>query len=150
ESDVRPEAGKPKRSRRLGTKIGAFALIVLRLFGAGTATGRWGHRHWESTRPAEVTTGQPDPRPFPDPASTAIPALRRLAEPAGRQILADAGVSGDLLTVDSRPFAGLAGVIVEQDPPFGTADPGAVRLTVSVPAAVPDIANREESTVVSE
>ncbi|WP_040797622.1 PASTA domain-containing protein [Nocardia higoensis] len=147
---VRPEAGKPKRSRRLGTKIGAFTLIVLGLFGAGTATGWWGHRHWESTRPAEVATGEPDTRPFLDAASTAMPDVRGLAEPVARQILADAGVSGDRLTVDSRPFAGLAGVIVEQDPPFGTADPGAVRLTVSVPAAVPDIAGREESALVSE
>lgn len=148
--DLHPAAGPSRRSRRLGTTIGAFALIVLGLFGAGTATGWWGHRHWQSTRPAQVSTAETDTRPFLDADSTAVPDVRGLTEAVARQILADAGVSGEQLTVDSRPFAGLVGVVVEQDPPFGTADPGAVRLTVSVPAAVPAAADRDESAVVSE
>ncbi|HLS77098.1 MAG TPA: PASTA domain-containing protein [Nocardia sp.] len=144
-----PTAKKP--SRRIGAKSAAWALIILGLFGGGTATGWWAHRHFESTRPVDtVAAASGDDSSFLDTASTAMPDVRGLAEPVARQILADAGVAADRLTVESRPFAGLGGMIVEQDPPFGTADPGAVRLIVSAPAAVPEIAGRSESELVRE
>src|SRR5690606_5794568 len=101
-----PTAKKP--SRRIGAKSAAWALIILGLFGGGTATGWWAHRHFESTRPVDtVAAASGDDSSFLDTASTAMPDVRGLAEPVARQILADAGVAADRLTVESRPFAGL-------------------------------------------
>ena len=79
-----------------------------------------------------------------------MPDVRGLSEQNARTALTDAGIPAETLSVDSRPAAGTPGVVIVQDPAYGTANPNKVTLTVSTAAAVPDVAGQPEADATAE
>lgn len=135
---------RPQRIRRAA--LAAVLTASIGLFGAGVATGFWVNNN-------RIANTQSDPgaesaaRPGGTVAgsSSAVPDVRGLTESVAVQVLADSVGAGRRVEIRTRPYAGLVGVVVEQEPAFGTAAPPVVTLTVSSPAAVPVATGTSES-----
>ena len=139
------------RRRRSGVRwlvVGA-GLLALALFAGGFTAG------WRVHDVAASGQVLPEPSVVTVtalPASQAealMPDVRGLGEATARQVLADAGVT-TTPTVTEKPWAGVAGVVVEQSPVFGTSAPDSVTLTVSAPALVPATEGRTATDVANE
>lgn len=135
--------------RRLWVRTSAVAaLYSAALIGFGvvigwTAVGR--------TSPAPPTTEVVEvPIVSAQSSEVTMPDLRGIAEQNARTALIDAGIMADRVTVDSRPAAGAAGIVIEQDPSYGSPDPATATLTVSTPAAVPALAGQPEAEATAE
>lgn len=127
----------------------ALVLALLGLFGVGVAVGFWTN----NTRLAHTTfpeSAAPTDEPAADMSDGAMPDVRGLTEDVARQILADSGRAGAPVEAVNRPYAGLPGIVIEQQPAFGTLAAEAVTLTISGPAAVPDAAGRTEAEIRSQ
>jgi hypothetical protein len=88
--------------------------------------------------------------PTAEPAGPVMPDLRGLGVDNARQVLADVGVGAVTVRTTSQPAAGETGIVLAQQPVFGSAAEGTVQLTISAPATVPQIAGRDATAVLSE
>ena len=85
-----------------------------------------------------------------DASVAVMPDVRGLAEDVALEILADTVLAGEQPVRSEVPWAGPAGIVVEQRPPFGVRNPPGVELTLSVPATVPEAVGRAVGEVVDE
>lgn len=69
-----------------------------------------------------------------------MPAVVGLSEADARAVLADGGFDSSDITIEEVPRAGQDGLVALQEPVAGTESPGAITLSVSVPAEMPDLA----------
>lgn len=145
EESARSRESAGPGSRKIGRLVAATVVTgVLGLFGAGVATGFW----LDNTRIAHTTDDSSVPGGPGMPAvagGSGTPDVRGLSEATARQVLADSAVASSRIETKSQPYAGLTGIVIEQQPAFGSPAPEVVTLTVSVPAAVPEIAGRGEN-----
>lgn len=74
-----------------------------------------------------------------------MPSILGLERPIAAAVLGDAGIGADRVAVIEKPAAGPAGIVLRQTPAAGAATDGAVSLTVSTPALVPDVTGRPEA-----
>lgn len=136
------ERPRPQRIQR--SVLGAVLTASIGLFGAGVATGFWVNNN-------RIANTQSDSEPAAQPGGTVaggssvVPDVRGLTEAVAVQVLADSASAGSRVEIRTRPYAGLVGVVVEQEPAFGMATPPVVTLTVSSPAAVPVATGTSES-----
>ncbi|MFC4128116.1 PASTA domain-containing protein [Nocardia rhizosphaerae] len=132
-----------------GRRLLVFATLaaILGLFGAGAATGFWVN----NTRIAHetaVTESSPAREDSVLPAdSMVMPDVRGLTEEAARQVLADSTAARAVVETRTVPFSGLTGIVIDQQPAYGAPISGTVVVTVSAPAAVPEIAGLTEVQV---
>ncbi|MFT4299864.1 MAG: PASTA domain-containing protein [Aeromicrobium sp.] len=68
-----------------------------------------------------------------------MPDVRGLGREEATQALVDAGIPASVISTEERPAAGPSGIVVQQSPVFGHANPTSVLLIVSIPAVVPDL-----------
>ncbi|MGW4371005.1 PASTA domain-containing protein [Nocardia takedensis] len=138
-------AGSRAVSGRTAAVVAVVAALV-GMFGAGTATGFWVSNSRIAHGPADP--GRPDPESGPSAGESgvvAVPDVRGLTEETARGVLADSASAGSRVEIRSRAYAGLAGIVIEQEPAFGAAVAPRLVLTVSAPAAVPEVAGRTET-----
>lgn len=140
-ADDNPPAAHPRR-----TRVAIIALYTVALLGIGIVLG------WLAVSradPAE-TAAPPAPDVVTSDASVLMPDVRGLPEQTARTALVDADIPADRLVVEYRPAAGASGVVVTQDPAYGAADPQRVTLTISAPAAIPDLSGQTEQGATAE
>ncbi|BDT87281.1 hypothetical protein FMUAM8_30450 [Nocardia cyriacigeorgica] len=138
----------PRAQRRTLVTI-AVVLTALGLFGTGLTTGFWANNE-RIAHSASSALSSPAPVPSEsedEQLGSMMPDVRGLSEPVARQVLADSAAGGARVDTESRPHAGLSGIVIEQQPAFGTAVPDVVRLTISAPAAVPAVDGRTETEI---
>lgn len=143
-----PDTTEPSHPRRWLRRVGLVALYSIALIGVGIVIG-W----FAVTRaaPTPLATEIVQVPIVPETGSdVTMPDVRGLDESTGRTALTDAGIPADAITVATRPAAGNVGVIVTQDPAYGTASPTTVVLTVSTEAAVPDVIGQSEDDATTE
>ncbi|WP_328435347.1 PASTA domain-containing protein [Nocardia puris] len=131
----------------------ALALVLIGLFGTGVAVGFWANNTrlaHTTVDAADATNGGDAPAVDAPAESGAVPDVRGLTEDVARQVLADSGSSSARVTTDVRPYAGLPGIVIEQQPAFGALNPETVTLTISAPAAVPAVDGRTEAEIRSQ
>jgi len=142
-----PAVQPPPPKRRLGpvgrrriVLAAAWLCAVLAVVGGSGAAG-----FWLATQTVVASQPNPEPSVIEVPVGTILqssslmPDVRGLDEDGALEVLADAGVEISRVTVTTKPFAGPSDLVIAQSPVFGTVDPGTVELTVSAPAAVPDL-----------
>lgn len=81
-----------------------------------------------------VTVLQEDVSP-----GASIPNVLGLDLPAARQVFLDAGFDPSVLTTEDVPYAGSAGLVVQQDPAPGSPPGGRVTLAISAAATMPPL-----------
>jgi hypothetical protein len=139
-----------RRRRRLLITIGAWACAVLAVVG-----GAFGFGWWAATTAA--IAGQPNatattlevPISSLSGQGVVMPDVRGLDPDDALQVLADAGIEVSTVTTESRPAAGRSDIVIEQVPAFGAERPTEVVLTISEPAAVPDLAGLDVAEAVA-
>lgn len=142
------EAAPPSRTRRWARKASIAALYSIALIGAGVIIG-W--VAFSRTTPTPPTTEVVQVPIVPETSDeVTMPDVRGLDESTARTALTDSGIPADVITVATRPAAGTVGVVVIQDPAYGTAAPTQVLLTVSTEAAVPDVIGQPEDDATTE
>ncbi|MDT0201569.1 PASTA domain-containing protein [Nocardioides sp. AE5] len=131
-----------RSGRRLWWLILAGALVLVLVTAIGIAYGAgWGaaNRAGNATRahdvPAERVISIPD---FGQAGGTEMPDVRGLTLEEARQALGDAQITARI-TTQERPAAGRSGVVIQQSPIFGAANPAAVLLVIAQEAKVPDV-----------
>lgn len=137
-------AKAPGKARRRRPPWIAFtiagALLVAGLVSGATVAG-WAAANTlvvassSSQDPEVVTIALPD---YDADVTSRMPDLRGLARDAALQVIADAGIPAGIVEVIERPAAGPVGLVVQQTPVFGSANPGTIVLVVSLPAEIPD------------
>lgn len=137
--------------RRLLTVSGLGLLVVAGTYGGGVATGWYLADRQAAERPSDSTTEVVEIEvPAFDTADAVMPDVRGLDRETAFQVLVDAGVPRDTVSVESRPAAGTPGVVIEQEPAFGTADPANARVVISTEAVVPEAVGRPDEDVLAE
>lgn len=72
--------------------------------------------------------------------SAAMPDVVGLDTGVALSILESVGIEATALNIEARPFVAAAGLVLEQIPPPGSADPGNVTLITAIPPRAPDLA----------
>lgn len=145
-----PQASPRKPQRGRWWLIGAAALTVIALVGAAFVAG-WlvaSRAVAAAEHTPDDTMEAPISNLFSDEAL--MPDVRGMSEAAALQAIADAGIPVSAVEVTTRPTAGSAGVVIEQDPAFGVPSPEDVGVVVSSPAAVPDLVGAFEADAAAE
>ena len=129
--------------------VAGTGCVGLALFASGLVTG------WHLADRAAAARLLPEPPvvtvPAPDGASAGVmPDVRGLDEASAWQVIVDAGISPGVIVTATKPWAGQAGLVIEQTPVFGTAAPAQVSLTVSAGAKVPAPDGRAGAEVAAE
>jgi hypothetical protein len=141
----------PRRWLRRATLTGTF-LVVVGLLAGGVFIGTL-VSHLLTRQPAalQVTVAGAETAIDADPTATTttiptnMPDLIGLDELGAREALADAGVDTATLRVESRPYVGEPGRVIEQRPTRGTTAPRDLVLVLSSPATVPDLRGKTDS-----
>jgi archaellum component FlaG (FlaF/FlaG flagellin family) len=140
-SAVLVDADKPRRGRwprRL--RIVAVVSTAVALLAGGVVAGWWGRDRFGThetnitvQRPITVSEGQTQ-------AASAMPNVLGLGRDSARQALADAGVNLSTVKIREQAYAGLPGVVIDQNPPAAASLPsGAATLTLSAPGTMPKL-----------
>jgi hypothetical protein len=146
------DADKPRRSRWLRRlRIVAVASTTIALAAGGAVAGWYGRDRFGShetnitvQRPITVMQAQVQ-------ATNTMPNVLGLDRNSARQALADAGVDLSRVTFGEQPYAGVPGIVINQDPPAaGSVTSAAVMLTVSAPGTMPKLVGLELDTARSE
>ena len=143
------------RVRRGVVRLLVASFLLGAMFLAGTAAGwqlfdeRVGGRELTDTAEPEVVEVRV-PTLLGDASVAVMPDVRGLAEEVALEILADTVLAGEQPIRSEMPWAGPAGIVIEQRPPFGVHNPPGVELTLSVPATVPEAVGRAVGEVVDE
>ena len=136
--------------RRWGAIAGIALVGSAGLFGAGFGTG-WivsnGVAAGGADRGTNLPTAAPNIPGFN--AAVLMPDVRGLAPDDAKQVLADAGIDVATVTVNTRPSAGLSGLVIAQVPAFGVGDPPTVSLLVSAPATVPNVVGQSATDAIT-
>lgn len=130
------------RHRRVLMAVGV-ALVASSLVGFGFGLG------WtvatRQTKPVTETVTVEVPVPdYDSDGAVQMPDVRGLAQAEAQAVIADAGIPATQVAVTSKPAAGVAGIVVDQTPLFGTENPSAIQLLVSAPAVVPELVGQAE------
>jgi hypothetical protein len=135
-----------RQHRRLLTVVALVALGALCL----SFVGGW----LVGSRTASAPSAEPTVIRVPalDPAVGAVtmPDVRGLDEQTAMQVLADAGITLDRVSLTTKAYAGASGVVVEQTPAFGADAPDEVSIAISTPAVVPPSIGRPVGEVVDD
>jgi hypothetical protein len=143
------------RRRRTGLLVGTAAAALLAVFLAGALAAWW----VLDSRPGATFAGGVDDVEVVEvrvPALTGadeggvMPDLRGLPEDVALEVLADAVPGADPPVLQTRPWAGNVGTVIEQRPAFGAVDPVAVSLVIAEAAQVPEVVGRDLDEVVDE
>lgn len=139
QADVAPSAARSKLRR-----FSVIALTTVSLVGIGVVIGWVVLSRWLTPAPENSELVQVPVSQFLAAEGDAVvmPDVRGLSEASARTVLADAGIRPDVVTVKDQPSAGPEGIVVSQDPAFGTTPVQAVVLARSAAAAVPDVAGQ--------
>lgn len=97
-------------------------------------------------QPEVITIALPDYQPG---ANVRMPDVRGLTVERAQQAIVDAGVPISLVSVTTQPAAGLPGVVIQQTPVFGTANPTAAQIVVSEPAVMPEVIGLKATDVIA-
>ena len=119
-----------------------MALASLSLVGVGIVVGWFAlgtHSGTSRDEPEIVEVPVAEYLAADSGSEAVMPDVRGLAEEDARVVLADAGISGEIVSVEDQPSAGPVGIVVSQEPAFGSDQIEAVVLAVSVEVAVPDV-----------
>lgn len=146
------KATAPDRARRrrgVALLAGSVALLVIAGFAGGavlawTALGELQARH-ESADVEVIDFEAPE---YGAELAVSMPDVRGLDEAAAREVLADSGVDPAAITASEREWAGPVGIVIQQTPVFGTADPDEVELLISTEARVPVVDGQESSEII--
>lgn len=129
---------------------GSFAglLFAVGLLGVGIAIG------WHLMGNKDLPTAEASVIEVPIPeygadSQSSMPDVRGLDEDAARSALADAGIPVSVLAIRNRGAAGQPGLVIEQQPAFGTKNPAKVELVVSKRAVVPNVVGMDDSDAYS-
>lgn len=134
-------AGPLKRSLRKAG-VGAVVLLLLAFLGAAFVGGWTVHGLLQTYLSGEETTASSENTTAAAAVQRAMPDIRGLQVADAKQILADTGVDVAQLQLQERPWGGPAGLVITQNPVVGEAATGPITLTVSTPAAMPDLTGR--------
>jgi hypothetical protein len=146
-------AAKARRARRRRGRLVAVAIVLLvpALLGGGFLLG------WRAQAESLAKTPSVEPTvvevPVPQYAEgdeVSMPDLRGMAQQDALEVLGDVGIDAGVVTTSERPAAGTPGVVIEQTPAFGTANPATVQLVLSAPATVPDVVGRSLGDVTND
>lgn len=145
-----PAPRPPRRGRRRRVGFALLAALVLGAAGGGFVAGWTLSGEIEARKPAvESTVVEVEVPSYAGTTSVPMPDVRGLDETAAREVLADAGISLDIVEMSSREAAGPEGVVVEQSPAFGTTDPEDVALVVSTQALVPEVDGLDSARLIA-
>lgn len=153
--DGLPTKPPERRGRRLALLLGVVLCLLVATFLAGAGVGwrlfdeRSLTQAADRNEPEVVKVRTPA---FEDDAegTRIMPDVRGLPEDEAREILADTVLTGDAPVIEHRPWAGPPGVVIEQRPAFGVADPVAIDLVISEQATVPEVAGEPLDDIVDE
>lgn len=139
------------RLRRRSSVVAIAAACLLAAFAGGAVTGWTAQAEVQSRRvSAEPRVVEVPVNSQADVDGVLMPDVRGMPLDDARQVIGDAGIAVEALTVDEQPAAGPPGTVVAQTPAFDTADPAAVVLTVSTVAVVPAVEGRPGDEVTDE
>jgi hypothetical protein len=146
ESFLRPaaavvDADKPRRRRWLRRlRIIALVATAIALLGGGAVAGWYGRDRFGShetnitvQRPITVMHAQAQ-------GADTMPNVLGLDRNSARQALADAGVDLGKVAITEQAYAGVPGIVINQDPPAAASvKSAAVTLTVAAPGTMPKL-----------
>lgn len=149
-----PEARPPRRRTAQRTRLlrrltaAAAVLWSLGLLGLGLTLG-YRMNEPDPVPPAEVSISvDPVALDALEPGgeiAAVMPAVLGLSEADARAVLADNGFGSSDITVEQLPRAGESGLVAAQQPAAGTELPGMITLSISSPAAMPDLTGTTRS-----
>lgn len=120
--------------------IGGGVALALFLFGGGVLTGWFAHNWYV----AAYTQASSDPTLVEVPVSevelgTTMPDIRGMLENDALTVLSDLGFATSTVEVESKPWAGAPGIVIEQFPAPGIDDLTDLKIVVSEQAHVPNV-----------
>ncbi|MDO5747093.1 MAG: PASTA domain-containing protein [Actinomycetaceae bacterium] len=143
-SDDEKAAEKMRKWKRF--RLVGYILLLVVALGGGTIGG-WFindalHIYAQSTQPDTKIVQVP----ISDVASgTQMPDLRGMTKDDALTALHDLGFATRHITVEDKQWAGESGLVVSQSPAPGTDDLSDMKLSVSVPAKVPDVIGKKKT-----
>lgn len=152
--DAATEAPTPRPRRpRWRVLLASGALLLAGGLVAAAAVGGWGAANSvvvsakANPVPEVVTIALPD---YDPDVAARMPDVRGLSQAAAAQVIADAGIPTSVVTVVSRAAAGPAGVVVQQTPVFGTANPSTIQIVLSEPATIPNAVGTDAAGAIAQ
>ena len=124
-----------------------IAVLVLAIFGTGTATGWYLSDRYSPRSAPDISVTIPEGIGSSVEGVT-MPDLRGLDTTTARQVLIDVGLGGIEIREHERPWVGAEGRVIAQEPAGGQPVPPQIDLYVSAPAVVPDVVGTEVTEAV--
>lgn len=134
-----PNLAPPRRATliRLWTGLATGLLVAVLVGGIVTGWMLRGALVADSVEPPSPTSSS-----APATVTVSMPDLRGLTEQDAMQVIADAGMDPNQVSVQKVPYVGRAGTVVSQDPVARAADPAKVVLFVPELAKMPDLQSK--------